>query len=414
MPSTSPSCCSKDRQIVRELALRIAEIAVRPIMATRRDLWRRHNALECVRPVIYVDPQGAWCELIPEDTLLCRDKVARGIELALRRRIYMAEHFASDNVVEKEWVVRKVIHHSGWGLTPRRAYSDDARGAFGFEPVILAADDLKKLRFPEIIYDAVATREQHDFFQALFGDILEVKLKGVDDLSYHLMNQYTALRGLQEVLVDMIDNPQMLHDAMAFLEEGHRRVLRQYVEQDLLSLNNDSTAIYTSGHGYTDQLPQPGHDPDHVRPENLWGWAEAQEMAVVSPEMHAEFSFPYEKRLLAPFGLNGYGCCDDVTRKLDFVLTIPNLRRVSISPWANVEQCAQRIKGEVIFMWKPQPAHLVGAFNPSRIESYLRHTVEIARNHECILEIVLLDTHTCNNHPERFDEWTRIAHQTVS
>lgn len=394
--------------------MRVAEIAAGPIMATRRDLWRRHNALERVRPVIYVDPQGAWCELIPENTLLCRDEAARWIELVLRRRIYVADHFASDNVIESEWVVRKVIQNSGWGLIPRRSHSDDARGAFGFEPVILAADDLKKLRFPEIVYDAVATREQYDFFQALFGDILEVKLKGVDDLSYHLMNQYTALRGLQEVLVDMSDNPQMLHEAMAFLEEGHRRVLRQYVEQDLLSLNNDNTPIYTSGHGYTDQLPRPGYARDHVRPGDLWGWAEAQEMAVVSPEMHAEFAFPYEKRLLAPFGLNGYGCCDDVTRKLDFVLTIPNLRRVSISPWADVAQCAQRIKGEVIFMWKPQPAHLVGAFNPARIESYLGHTVEATRKHGCILEIVLLDTHTCENHPERFDEWIRIAHQVVS
>jgi len=151
-----------------------------------------------------------------------------------------------------------------------------------------------------------------------------------------------------------------------------------------------------------------------VRPGNLWGWAEAQEMAVVSPEMHAEFAFPYEKRLLAPFGLNGYGCCDDVTRKLDFVLTIPNLRRVSISPWADVAQCARRIRGDVIFMWKPQPAHLVGAFDPSRIESYLGHAVETARNHGCILEIVLLDTHTCENHPERFDEWTRLARQAVN
>lgn len=414
MQTTSPSISSQDRQIVRELARQIAEIAARPIMAARRDLWRRHNALERVRPVVYVAPQGAWCELIPEDTLLCRDKAAREIELSLRCRIYMAERFASDNVVEKEWIVRKVIHNSGWGLTPRRTHSDDARGAFGFEPVIFSADDLKQLRLPEITYDAAATRAQVDFFQALFGDILEVKLKGVDNLSYHLMNQYTALRGLQEVLVDMIDNPRMVHDAMAFLEEGHRLILRQYVEQDLLSLNNDNTAIYTSGHGYTDRLPKPGFDPDHVRPEHLWCWAEAQEMAVASPEMHAEFAFPYEKRLLAPFGLNGYGCCDDVTRKLDFVLTIPNLRRVSVSPWANVEQCAQRIEREVIFMWKPQPADLVGAFNPARIENYLRHTVEVTRKHGCILEIVLLDTHTCDNHPERFDEWTRLAHQAVS
>ena len=85
MQPTAPSICCKDRQIVRELARQVAEIAARPIMAARRDLWRRHNALEPVRPVIYVDPQGAWCELTPDGKLLGRDKMAREIELAPHR-----------------------------------------------------------------------------------------------------------------------------------------------------------------------------------------------------------------------------------------------------------------------------------------------------------------------------------------
>ena len=137
-------------------------------------------------------------------------------------------------------------------------------------------------------------------------------------------------------------------------------------------------------------------------------------MAMVSPEMHEEFVFPYEKRLLEPFGLNGYGCCDDVTHKLDFVLTIPRLRRVSVSPWANIDACAERIKKDVILMWKPQPAHLVGTFASETIKSYLQHAVDVAKIHECTLEIVLLDTHTCESHPERFDEWTKIAQEVVS
>ncbi|MDO9542044.1 MAG: hypothetical protein Q7J98_06945 [Kiritimatiellia bacterium] len=405
---------TQDRRILRDLAQRVAEIAGMPLMAERRVLWRRHNALEKVRPLVYINPQRSWCELIPESSLYCQDKPTRDIEFDLRRRIYAFEHFASDNVVEREWVLKKSVQDSGWGLVPRRRHSDDLSGAFGFDPVIIEPSDLKKLKFPKITHDEADTRERHKFFQELFGDILEIRVKGIYDLSYHLLNQYSALRGLQEIMVDMLDNPRMLHDAMAFLEEGHRHIMRQLIEQNLLSLNNDNTAIYTSGHGYTNELPKPDRcGSQQVLPEDLWGWAEAQEMASVSPEMHAEFAFPYEKRLLEPFGLNGYGCCDDVTRKLDFVLTIPNLRRVSVSPWADVELCAQRIKDAVIFMWKPHPAHLVGEFNPLKIQRYLGHTADVARAHGCVLEIVLLDTHTCENHPERFDEWAKIAHQVV-
>ncbi len=403
-----------DRQILRDLAKEVLEIATTSVMTKRRRLWRRHNAREGNRPVVYIDPQGAWGELISQVSLLCRDETARSVEENLRRRIYAFKHFASDNVVEPEWIVRKVIHSSGWGLTAVRSHSGDPRGAFGFQPLISSPADLAKLRHPTITFDEAATQANEESFQVLFGDILEIRVKGIDDLSYHLMNQYSALRGLQELMIDMIENPQMVHDTMAFLEEGHRRILQQYVEQNLLDLNNDNTPIYTSGHGYTDELPAPGYRRGYVRPIDLWGWAEAQEMAPVSPDMHAEFAFPYEKRLLQAFGLNGYGCCDDVTRKLDFVLTIPNLRRVSVSPWAEIEQCARRLKSEVILMWKPNPAHLIGAFNAPILRRYLQHGVDTARANDCVLEIVLLDTHTCENRPERFDEWSRIACETVA
>lgn len=402
----------RDRGLLRELAKRVAEISRLPLMEGRRELWRRHNAMAEGRPLVYVDPQGAWRELLPESSLKCESQPARDIETALRRRIYSFEHFASDNVVEGEWIVRKAIRNSGWGLEAKRHRSDDPTGAYGFEPVIFEPSDLKKLRFPEISHDVEETASRLSFAQELFGDVLNVRLKGIDDLSYHLLNQYSALRGLQEIMLDMMENPGMLHDAMAFFEEGHRRALRQYVEQGLLSLNNDNTPIYTSGHGYSDELPK--QSGASALPCDMWGWAEAQEMAVASPEMHEEFAFPYERRLLEPFGLNGYGCCDDVTKKLDFVMTIPNLRRVSVSPWADVAKCAERIKDDVILMWKPHPAHLVGDFNPLEISSYLRHAVDAARANGCTLEIVLLDTHTCEGHPERFDQWTGIAMQAAS
>ena len=50
-----------------------------------------------------------------------------------------------------------------------------------------------------------------------------------------------APRGLEEGMLDMYAEPQMLHDAMAFLEEGHHRILRQYFAQNLLAFNNDNT-----------------------------------------------------------------------------------------------------------------------------------------------------------------------------
>jgi len=209
----------------------------------------------------------------------------------------------------------------------------------------------------------------------------------------------------------MVMNPGWLHDAMAFLTEGHKRLVQQYIDHNLLSLNNDDTYHSSGGNGYTEGLPAEGFDPDRVRPVDMWSSAEAQELAGVSPRMHAEFSLNYEKELLAPFGLNGYGCCEALDRKLDDVLTIQNIRRISIAPFSDVDVCARRLKDAAVYSWKPNPAHLVGRFDENRIRDYIRHTVEVTQANGCVVEMVLKDTHTCEHRPERFDRWVAIARE---
>jgi hypothetical protein len=407
------SFADTDRGILRELASRVADLADEPVMAQRRRRWIEHNALRSTEPLLLVFPEGSWQELVSPGSLLCSDERARGVEFTLRSSVYGFEHFHDDTVVEKNWFVSKTIASTGWGLEAHWIYSPEARGARRFDPVIKEPADLAKLRHPRINYDEAASVQEFDLMHDLFGDILSVSLVGVKHISYHLMNQYTALRGLEEVMLDMYTEPQMLHDAMAFLEEGHRNVLEQYKEQSLLSFNNDNTYQSTGGNSYTDELPLPNAKPEQVRPQDMWASAEAQEMAQVSPEHHAEFVLQYEKRLLEPFGLTGYGCCDDLTRKLDHVFTIPHIRRISICPWSDVDVCAERLGGNYIFSWKPNPSQLVGQFDDDAIRDCIRHTVQTASRNGCVLEMILKDTHTCEQRPERFDRWTQIAREEI-
>jgi hypothetical protein len=400
-----------DRTVLRDLARRVAEIGALPEMEARRREWKRHNSLGPGRPMMLIFPEGSWGELLPDTALVCKDETARRMEWDLRHRIYTYEHFASDNVVDGEWIVHRAIMSTGWGLEPRHHDSPAARGAWAFDPVIQEPADMKKLHMPEISVDDDATQRSLELAHDLFGGILEIKVKGVSHISFHLMNLWTGWRGLEQTMTDMCENPGWLHDAMAFLEEGHRRMVDQYVALNLLSLNNDNTYCSTGGNGWTDELPAPGFDPEHVRPCDMWASAEAQELAQVGPRMHAEFSLQYEKRLLEPFGLTGYGCCEDLSRKLDDVLTIPHLRRVSIAPMASVERSAERLGSKAIFSWKPDPSFLVGDFDEPRLREYIRHALRVTRG--CIVEMILKDTHTCEHHPERFDRWTRVAREAI-
>ena len=80
-----------------------------------------------------------------------------------------------------------------------------------------------------------------------------------------------------------------------------------------------------------------------VRTKDCWGFCESQETSTISPRMFAEFILPYQLPILERFGLNCYGCCEPLDNRWKFVETIPNLRRVSISPWANLSQMAERL-----------------------------------------------------------------------
>ena len=400
-----------DREILRSLAEDVAEIADLPVMAERRAEWKRHNALERVRPMILIFPEGSWRELLPDSEMTCEDSAARRIEWTLRSRLYHHHNFQDDTVIEKEWVAGRAVHNTGWGLTARHFRSSMATGAWKFDPVIKTHADLDKIKFPRVYEDEDASARSLETAQDLFGDILDVKQKGVSHVSFHLMNTYTGLRGLEQVMWDMIDDPNMVHDAMARLEEGSHELVRQYVDLNLLSLNNDATYHSTGGNGYTDELPLDDYDPDRIRPCDMWASAESQEFDPVSPDMHEEFALQYEKRLLEPFALTGYGCCDDLEPKLHLVAEIPGIRRISIAPMANVDRSAEKLGGDYIFSWKPQPSHLVGEFDADMVREYIRHTLDISR--DCVIEMILKDTHTCENRPERFNEWTRIARELV-
>jgi hypothetical protein len=341
--------------------------------------------------------------------MTCEDPQARGWEWNLRHRLYGHQHFAADNVVEADWPVGKVIHSTGWGLDAHHVPSTTDRGSWAFDPVVKSPDDLARMHFPEISVDQAATAAELALANETFGDILDVKLVGVTHISFHLMNHWTGLRGLEQVFMDMVAEPEFLHTAMRFLTDGHKHLIKQYVALDLLSPNNDNTYHSTGGNGYIDTLTPGQGGP--VRLSEMWASAEAQELDPVSPAMHAEFAMQYEQELLAPFGLNGYGCCDGLHRKLKDVMAMPNMRRISMSPFCNVDMAAPQVEDKFIFSWKPQPSHLVGRFDEDLIRGYLRHTLDVCRGG--VLEIILKDTHTCEGRPERFDRWTQICREEV-
>ena len=132
-------------------------------------------------------------------------------------------------------------------------------------PIIEEPADWKKLSSPVVTHDEAESQRRLDYITEAIGDLVPVSLVGVKDFDFHLLHWYCDYRGLDNMLFDLYDEPEMFHEVMRFFTDGVKSMLRQYEELNLISLNNDRTFHYTGGVGYTDDLPAPGFRPDRVR-----------------------------------------------------------------------------------------------------------------------------------------------------
>lgn len=409
-----PGLGREDTAILRAYARRVREAADDPRNEILRGMWREHTSLAGERPLIFVSPEGSWSEILPDSALRCTDERARRLETDLRRRLIRAELIRDDVPIEREIVIPRVYLPMSecWGVQPRRVPSSVTRGAWRYEPIIDEPGDWKQLRRPELSLDFSQAESYYAAAQEAVGDLMDVRMTGCNNFGFHLMHVYCDFRGMTNMMVDLVDEPDMVHEVIAFLADGMQHLIDQLRAHNLIALNNDQEYHYTGGLGYTNDLPAPGYDPARVRTQDVWGAAEAQEFAQVSPDMHEEFILQYERRLLENFGLNGYGCCDDLTHKLDNVLRIRNLRRVGISPWADVAQCADRLGRDYIMTWKPQPSYLAEeTYKAEFVEDYL--TRELERGAHARMEIILRDTHTCRGEAARFTQFVTSARRAI-
>ena len=399
----------EDQGILRHLAGQVAQLAARPIENEKRDLWFRHNALEATRPLIFCDPENGWNEIITETQIQCRGELAWWWEMTLRKEMFWGESMGDDRVIEPYFDIPYLYEESDWGMHATKV-GGQSGSAYTWDSPLKSYDDLNKLHSPSISVDYEATNSLLSLAKKVLGDLLTVRLKGWWWWTLGMTNALVNLRGLQQIMFDTYDHPEELHQLMGILRDGVLAKLDFLEKNALLSLNNDGTYVGSGGYGYTRELPQKDFDGKTVRTCDMWGFCESQETIGFSPDMFAEFVFPYQLPILERFGLNCYGCCEPLDRRWDVIKKMPRLRRVSVSPWANRADMADKLGDQYIYSMKPNPVDLaVPSLNEERIRTGLRRDLQITRN--CHVEVIMKDTHTIGNNPQNVIHWCQIARE---
>ena len=399
---------AKDRQVLRRLASQVAELAARPIEQEKRGLWYQLNALEPTRPVIFCDPENGWNEIITIDQFECEGELALRWEMNLRKEIFWGTEMCDDRVIEPYFIVSHVYDESDWGMHERKIGGTDG-GSYVWESPLKTYDDLDKLHYPLITVNYEATERVVELATEVLGDILPVRLRTAWWWTLGMTWTLVNIRGLQQIMLDMFDHPDELHRLLAFLRDGHLTKLDFLEENNLLSLNNDGTYVGSGGFGWTNELPKDDFN-GQVRTVDMWGFTESQETVGVSPEMFAEFIFPYQLPIQERFGLNCYGCCEPLDKRWHVVKEVPNLRRISVSPWADIGDMAKMLEDRFIFSMKPSPTDLaMNSFDEELIRAKLRDALEKTR--DCRVEVIMKDNHTIRDDPQRVVRWVQIARE---
>ncbi len=243
------------------------------------------------------------------------------------------------------------------------------------------------------------------------GNHLKVRLKGRWWWTLGLTMDLAYLRGLENIMLDMLDNPELLHQLMSILRDGTLNKL-DYLEGNGLLFSNIDAYVGSGGFGYTDELPAKGFDEKHIRTIDMWGFGESQETGSVSPQMFEEFVFLYQLPILERFGLNCYGCCEPLDKRWEIIKRTPNLRRVSVSPWNNLEVMADYLKDDFIFSLKANPAELaIPVMDKKSIRQKIKDSLRKTKG--CVVEILMKDNHTLGKNPDNIINWVKIVREEI-
>ena len=127
--------------------------------------------------------------------------------------------------------------------------------------------------------------------------------------------------------------------------------------------------------------------------------------------MNKEFAIDYEKRLLEKFSLSSYGCCDNLENKLPDILGIHNIRRISVSPWADVASMRDQMGMKAIFSCKPNPSYITGGWDEDLMRKDTMRLMQEGKG--TAFEIILKDTHTIQD-PHDFRKWTDLCRECAA
>lgn len=403
----------KDRERLRALAAHQLELANSEKNLERVELWKRHNACKGERPPIHIEVDTFAKEVI-NPLMQCEDGFARGLEYRLLHNCINLETFNDDRVVPPYFQMSYDTNFLLFGHWIKESVVTDEKGiemGHKFDHII---DDLED-DFDKIMSETAfgvnkeSTLKKQEMINDVFGDILPVRL-ATNCLYAVPTQQVVHMMGMENMLYSMCDYPDEFKLMMDRIADSYVSYFKHLEAEGVLTQNHAFESLGQGSVCFWDEPEKAGP----VKTEDIWGFMDSQETVGMSPAMFNEFIFPCYKKIADIYGRLSYGCCEPVHTVWDSIKTLPNLKKVSISPWCDEEYMADQLRGSgIIYHRKPSPNYLgVGAtLDEDAFRAHIEKTLKTAKG--CTVEITQRDVYTVNSDIGKVKRYVEIIRESI-
>lgn len=403
-----------DKYIVRELAKETLEYANSTLMNERRKLWTQHNSLNFTHPPIYIRAIP-FDEFFDEKELKCTSPYYRTLEKSFLLNRYRMQ-LADDYIIEPFLIVRADVKTSKDGVYGLKAdLSENILGnAAAYNPSIIDEEDIEKLHVLDYEVDEEKTQGRSDILIDAVGDILDVTIDRQGALCAMWSNDISTLlaklRGLEQLMWDVYDRPEWLHRLISYMQSKILCHIDQTQNANAFRLINHQNQAMP----YAKELQPPSSDDYPVTTNELWCFMAAQEFTSFGPDFFKEFIFNYQKPIIERYALSAYGCCEDLTLKIEILKELKNLRRIAVSPFSDVKKCAEQIGKDYIASWRPNPSSAVSrGVDEEFVRKNLQDNFAIFDSNNCAFDITLKDVETVRGDKSALIKWTQIVREEI-
>jgi len=394
--------------VLRDLAEEVAAVANSSEHLQRRRMWRALHELQSNRTLVsYAMYTHVWeREIAPLEEFVHQGGLARALEVQLRAKLWKAANIPDDEpCLPTVWLPMPHLPNGNrlWGM-PLESKRTDPLGSYKPMPPLQTEEDLERLQVPRYEECTVEAERLRDEAVTLLDGRVPVKFH-TDELHYGPFEWAVRLRGMDNLLYDVVDRPEFVHRLMGRITEG---MMRYHKEREAANAV-DAEASWQIHMHWDHAHDGPGMPETGRRLRDCWIYAHAQSAAALSPAMYAEFVHPYNCRMAALFGKTYYHGCEDLSRKCMVIRDLPNLRLFHVSPWTPVEPVVDCFGDRVALEVHSHPAEVLFSWTAEEIRNDLAERHRQAASAPHVLK--LCDVETVGDRTDQLRVWASIARE---